>query len=107
MTGVNGGGRRPLRTISVACPALSDAPVVMREPRVRDFLAAQKAASDEDRAVILLGAMVLGDDGNPVGQDAVLDFPAAALSTLTDHIGPLIGEGSPDPLVPTSGSGTA
>jgi hypothetical protein len=99
-------GRRALRTIEVECPALSDEPVRLREPRVRDFIEAQKAKTDEDRTVALLGAMVLGEDGEPVGRDAILDFPAVALLALTGHIGPLVGEGEPAPLAPKNDSGT-
>jgi hypothetical protein len=106
MTGANG-GRRALRTIEVDCPALSDTPVRLREPRVRDLLASQKAASDEERAVILLGAMLLDEDGKPLGYEAVLDLPGAALLSLSDHIPGLIGEGNAAPLAPTSDSGTA
>jgi hypothetical protein len=99
-------GRRALRTITVDCPALSEEPVKLREPRVRDFLLANKADSNEERTIILLGSMVLDEDGNPVGRDAVLDFPLNALGELAGKIGPLIGEGDDTPLAPTSGSAT-
>jgi hypothetical protein len=104
MAGAN--GRRALRTITVDCPALSDEPIRLREPRVRDFLEANKATTNEERTISLLGAMVLDEKGNPVGRDAVLDFPLNALGELAGKIGPLIGEDEAAPLAPMNGSAT-
>jgi hypothetical protein len=99
--------RRALRVITVECPALSEDPVQLREPRVRDFIEANKATSNEERTIILLGAMVLDPSGNPVGREAVLDFPLNALGELAGKIGPLIGEEEAEaPLALKSGSAT-
>ena len=101
-------GRRALRTVSVECPAWSDEPFEMREPRVQDYLASLKVESDQEKAVHLLGCMVLGKDGKPVGKQAILDGPLAALGQLSRMIPALTGEAEPDaPLEQAIASDTA
>lgn len=64
---------------------------VLREPRIRDFLSVQGIADDQERTIALLGSMVLDDEGNPVGKDAILDAPASALEELSIHVPKLMG----------------
>lgn len=103
MAGAN--GRRALRTIEVECPAWADGITRIREPRVRDFVEAQKIANDEERTIALLGAMVLDANGDPVGRDAILDASVGAMVELAAHVGPLTGDPSV-PLDRTSDSAT-
>lgn len=71
-----------LREIDVEAPSWQDGVTRIREPRVRDFIAARKIEDEQERTVNLLGAMVLDKDGKPVGIEAILDASVAALEEL-------------------------
>jgi hypothetical protein len=115
MTGANSGGRRILRTVKVEVPAYDDAGaeagttgIWLREPRVKDWLAAEQAKDDRERSFLLLAGMVLDDNGNPIGAEGVDDLPLSVMERLIDAVSKMLGfkEGS-GPLVPVSDSGTA
>lgn len=97
-----GQARVALRSITVDCPAFSSSPVVLREPRVRDYMAVRNIADEQEKTVALLAVMVLGEDGEPVGMDAIMDAPMVALAQLSDHVNTLIGGTSTGPLTPPS-----
>lgn len=101
------GKRKGLRTIEVECPAWADGVTVLREPRVRDYINASSAKDNYDKTVMLLGAMVLGEDGKPVGQEAILDAPMVAISQLAEHLPGMMGENDSGPLPQNSPSDTA
>lgn len=94
-----------LREIEVEAPSWQEGLTRIREPRVRDFIAARKIQDEQERTVNLLGAMVLGKDGKPVGVDALLEASVAALEELAVVVPKLmkreVEEGSP--LESTSG----
>lgn len=99
--------RKGLREITVHCPAWSDDPIIMREPSVRVWRDAQKETLDQDRTIAILAAIVLGQDGKPVGVEPILDAPLAALGQLAIHVPGLLGEGTSDvPLTPQTASTT-
>jgi hypothetical protein len=98
--------RRALREILVKVPAWAEGETRLREPSVRVYLAASKIEDEQERTVILLGDMVLDDEGNPVGRDAILDAPVVALAQLSGHIPGLLGVEA-SPLDPPKGSATA
>jgi hypothetical protein len=100
------GGARALKTITVDCPEWSDVPVVMREIRVKDYLAAMKIVDEEERSVFLLGATVLGPDDKPVGVEVIMEAPVTVLMALALHVPRLLGQGEP-PLESKSASDTA
>jgi hypothetical protein len=114
MTGANGGGRRILRIVSVTVPAYDEAGVEsgtmeikLREPRVKDWLAAEKASDDRVRTFTLLAGMVLGEDGNPIGSEGVEDLPLSVLEALTSAVSAMMGaKDAASPLVPANASGT-
>lgn len=85
-----------------------DGLTTIREPDIKTFVQANRVQDSYDRSVILLGGMVLGDDGKPVGKEAIEAAPAAAFIQLGAIIPELLDEGDIDaPLEPTSNSGTA
>lgn len=98
--------RKGLRTITVVVPAWADGETTLREPRVRDYINASTAANNYDKTVMLLGAMVLDEDGKPVGQEAILDAPMLAISGLAEYLPKLMGEEEAGPLLQKSPSGT-
>jgi hypothetical protein len=71
-----------LREIDVEAPSWQEGVTRIREPRVRDFIAARKIDDEQERTVNLLGAMVLDKDGKPVGVEAILEASVAALEEL-------------------------
>ena len=77
-----------LRETTVVAPSWKEGTTRVREPRVRDFLAARKIEDEEERTITLLGSMVLDDDGQPVGKEAILDASHKAL----DELGAVIPE---------------
>ena len=98
--------RTPRRVIEVNVPEWSSDPTSMIEPSVRDYIAASKANSDQDRAVMLLGACVLDATGNPVGPDAILAAPITAFAALSAYLPTLLGQQEAEnaPLDKTSSS---
>jgi len=111
VTPISAAHRVARRTIEVACPSWSETPVTLIEPTVRDYLLANKATDDQERAVILLGAAVLDDSGKPIGKEAILNASVAAFSELASHLPTLLSatkvkEGEEDPLAPKSNSST-
>lgn len=93
-------GGRALRTETVTAPAWSDEPFQMREPRVADYLATVNMANDQEKAIAMLAAMVLGEDGKPVGKEAILNAPLAALGQLSRLIPRMTGEAEPEAPLP-------
>jgi hypothetical protein len=101
-----GSGRRALRIIEVQVPAWADGVTRVREPRVRDMDAFMRTEGSElYRTAVLLGAMVLDDEGSPVGTDAIYDSGIAAIRGLEEAAADLTREAA-GPLVQTSGSDT-
>src|SRR5262249_39767269 len=84
--------RRALRTETVECPAWSDEPFEMREPTIAEFLSTEKITSSTEKAVALLGYMVLGADGKSVGKQAIMDGSLLALGQLSKLIPMFTGE---------------
>lgn len=72
----------------------------MQEATVRDYMEARKQTDDQERTLFLLSRMVLDPNGNPVGMEAVLSAPLAALNQLSPHVAPLLNEeaATEDPL---------
>lgn len=99
--------RRALRELQISAPSWSDEPVSLREPTVQVWRTLAGTTDDQERTIKLLGLMVLDDDGNPVGVDAILQAPLAALAELSAHVPELLGQGPrADPLTETSDSPT-
>jgi hypothetical protein len=84
--------RRNLRTMTALCPAWSETEVTFREPTIRDYMDARKAADDQERTLVLLSRMLLDDKGNPVGLDAILAAPLVALNQLSPYVAMLLAE---------------
>lgn len=91
--------KRVLREIEVICPAWSPDPVRIREPTVRDYMRTKNAKDDQERSLIFLANMVLDANGNPVGDEAIMDAPLAALAQLSSHVNALI-EGATETPAP-------
>ena len=91
---------RALREIEVLCPSWSSEPVRMREPTVRDYMRTKDAKDEQERTISLLGTSVLGADGKPVGESAILDAPIAALGQLSFQLSKLLGEAPEEPEAP-------
>lgn len=104
--------RRPVRTETVTCPAWSAEPFQMREPTIREYLLTEKDATDQEKAITLLGFMVLDDKGKSVGKDAILSAGLTALGPLSKLIPAFTGDGKADdaggaaPLDQPNGSAT-
>lgn len=108
MSAPGASGRRAPRTIEVTCPAWSDAPFGMREPTVKEYLSTVALPNDQERAVAMLGFMVLDERGKSVGKEAILAAPLPALGALSMLIPKFTGEADSEvPLEPTSASDTA
>lgn len=71
-----------LREVDIEAPSWQEGVTRVREPRVRDFIAARKIADEQERTVHLLGSMVLDKEGKPVGTEAILEASVAALEEL-------------------------
>lgn len=87
-----------LREIDVEAPSWQEGVTRIREPRVRDFIAARKIEDEQERTVNLLGSMVLDKNGKPVGVEAILEASVAALEELAAIVPRLLKrEGTVDP----------
>jgi hypothetical protein len=79
-----------LREVEVSAPSWQEGMTRVREPRVKDFLAARAVTDEQERTVLMLGSMVLDKDGKPVGKDAILEGSVAALEELSAVIPQLL-----------------
>lgn len=74
----------------------------LREPRLGDYLRARKK-EDEEFVFAMLAGMVLDENGNAIGEEAVLELPLRVLDamsqTVTQFTAPRI-----DPLTTASAS---
>ena len=74
----------------------------LREPRLGDYLRARKK-EDEEFVFAMLAGMVIGDDGNAIGEEAVMELPLRVLDamsrTVSEFTAPKI-----DPLTTASAS---
>lgn len=95
--------RKGRRTLEVRATSWSDEPVVMREPSIAAYMAVRDIEDDQMRAIKLLAEAVLDEEGNPVGEQAILDAGVSALGELVPHLKKLLGAGDgedPGPLAP-------
>jgi hypothetical protein len=93
-----------LRHIVVELP--DGVKINVREPRIKDYLAANKITDEQEKTVVLLAGMVLNDDGNPVGREGVEELPLSVLSILAEKVSELIGGATSGPLDQKSISST-
>lgn len=96
-----------LRVKAFSIPSWRDGLTKMREPRVVDFIAARKIPDEQERTISLLGSMVLGDDGQPVGAEAILEASVSAFREFAAFVPEMLGGDAADsPLDQKSDSPT-
>lgn len=77
----------------------------LREPRLVDYLRSRKKEDDEFVFSMLEG-MVLGENGEPIGTEGVMDLPLRVLDVMSRAVGEFTAP-RVDPLMNASGSSTA
>jgi hypothetical protein len=90
-----------LRTEEVV---VEDVTYTVREPKLADFMAC-RGMPGEEFIVNMLGTMVLGENGEPIGAAAVGEFPLRAFAPLADVVNRMVAPPTV-PLDPNSGSST-
>lgn len=77
----------------------------LREPRLADYLRSRK--KDDDEFVFsMLEGMVLGENGEPIGAEGVLNLPLRVLDVMSRTVGEFTAPRA-DPLANKSASSTA
>lgn len=78
----------------------------MREPRLRDYLDS-KSVEGPEVMILFLSRMLLNDQDEAIGMEAVRDLPLKDFGALSDAANNLMSENSDGPLDQTNGSATA
>ena len=97
------------RTIEQDIPAWNKhRKTVIREPSVEAFMRANVCTDRHERTIILLGDMLLDDEGNSVGEEAIRKAPARAYIKLAEFVPQLLDEEAEvtTPLDPGTSSNT-